>query len=151
MSIKLWKSWMIFVFDAVLKQQVYQQIENKILNVKYWYLFIEQLLCVILSGLLKSKIKVIWLSLYYLFLLGLDASICQEDCKNLEKSDFGKQCKKDGGFFKCCVRKVYKYVYIFFNYRNRSMFFLKQARQGKLPRMQVLLHSTFVYDKNRNK
>ncbi|XP_023335739.1 uncharacterized protein LOC111707000 isoform X2 [Eurytemora carolleeae] len=35
----------------------------------------------------------------------LDASICQEDCKNLEKSDFGKQCKKDGGFFKCCVRR----------------------------------------------
>ena len=35
---------------------------------------------------------------------GLDASICQQDCTKYEESDFAKKCKKDKGYFKCCVR-----------------------------------------------
>ena len=29
---------------------------------------------------------------------------CHEDCKKREKSKFAKQCAKDGGLFKCCIR-----------------------------------------------
>ncbi|XP_023345130.1 uncharacterized protein LOC111714290 [Eurytemora carolleeae] len=35
----------------------------------------------------------------------LDASVCLKDCKDFEKSDFANSCKKDGGFFKCCIRR----------------------------------------------
>ncbi|XP_023335743.1 uncharacterized protein LOC111707004 isoform X2 [Eurytemora carolleeae] len=35
----------------------------------------------------------------------LDASICQQDCEKYEKSTFATNCKKDGGFFKCCIRR----------------------------------------------
>ena len=35
---------------------------------------------------------------------GYDAEKCHKDCKKLEKSDFAKECKKDGGLFKCCIR-----------------------------------------------
>ena len=35
----------------------------------------------------------------------LDASKCAKDCKKIEKSDFAKKCKSDGGFFKCCIRR----------------------------------------------
>ncbi|XP_023324173.1 uncharacterized protein LOC111698145 isoform X2 [Eurytemora carolleeae] len=35
----------------------------------------------------------------------LDASICQQDCTKYEESDFAKKCKKDEGYFKCCVRR----------------------------------------------
>lgn len=31
--------------------------------------------------------------------------MCLKDCKDFEKSDFANSCKKDGGFFKCCIRK----------------------------------------------
>ena len=33
-----------------------------------------------------------------------DATECYQDCKQLEKSDFSKQCEEDGGLFKCCIR-----------------------------------------------
>ena len=35
---------------------------------------------------------------------GYDAEECYNDCQKLKKSDFAKQCKKDGGLFKCCIR-----------------------------------------------
>ena len=35
---------------------------------------------------------------------GYNVDKCHQDCKRLEKSDFAKQCKKDGGLFKCCIR-----------------------------------------------
>ena len=38
--------------------------------------------------------------------IGLDASVCHKDCLSYETSVFYKQCQKDSGFFKCCVRKV---------------------------------------------
>ena len=35
---------------------------------------------------------------------GYDAEKCHQDCKKKEKSAFAKQCRKDGGLFKCCIR-----------------------------------------------
>ena len=35
---------------------------------------------------------------------GYDAEECHQDCKMKEKSDFAKQCKTDGGLYKCCIR-----------------------------------------------
>ena len=35
---------------------------------------------------------------------GYDAEKCHQDCKKKEKSVFAKQCRKDGGLFKCCIR-----------------------------------------------
>ena len=35
----------------------------------------------------------------------LDASVCADDCKKWEKQKFAKKCAKDGGFFKCCIRR----------------------------------------------
>ena len=35
---------------------------------------------------------------------GYDAEQCHQDCKKLEKSEFAKKCKNDGGLFKCCIR-----------------------------------------------
>ena len=40
-----------------------------------------------------------------ILLLDLDASICEKDCQSYKKnSAFSKQCDKEGGFFKCCIR-----------------------------------------------
>ena len=47
---------------------------------------------------------------------GLDASICQKDCENYANSEFAKQCKKDNGFFKCCVRKIFIFKIKFFQF-----------------------------------
>ena len=33
-----------------------------------------------------------------------DATKCAEDCKRLEREDFAKDCGKNGGLFKCCMR-----------------------------------------------
>ena len=33
-----------------------------------------------------------------------DATKCAEDCKRLEREDFAKECSKNGGLFKCCIR-----------------------------------------------
>ena len=33
-----------------------------------------------------------------------DATKCAEDCKRLEREDFAKECAKNGGLFKCCIR-----------------------------------------------
>ena len=33
-----------------------------------------------------------------------DAEPCHKDCKKLEKGDFAKECEKDNGLFKCCIR-----------------------------------------------
>ena len=35
----------------------------------------------------------------------LDASKCAEDCKAMEKGKFAKNCKENGGLFKCCIRR----------------------------------------------
>ena len=36
---------------------------------------------------------------------GYDASVCEEDCNKLEKSEFAKNCSaNDDGLFKCCIR-----------------------------------------------
>ena len=35
----------------------------------------------------------------------LDASKCAADCKDLEKGNFAKKCKSEGGLFKCCIRR----------------------------------------------
>ena len=39
---------------------------------------------------------------------GYNVDECHQDCKRLEKSDFAKQCKKDGGLIKCCIRQLEK-------------------------------------------
>ena len=33
-----------------------------------------------------------------------DATKCAEDCKQLRREDFAKDCGKNGGLFKCCIR-----------------------------------------------
>ena len=33
-----------------------------------------------------------------------DASKCHQDCIKLEKSSFAKNCTKNGGLYKCCIR-----------------------------------------------
>ena len=38
---------------------------------------------------------------------GYDAEKCYQDCKERESSDFAKQCRKDGGFYKCCIRYIF--------------------------------------------
>ena len=35
---------------------------------------------------------------------GYDVSKCHRDCKALEKSAFARNCQKEGGFYKCCIR-----------------------------------------------
>ena len=35
---------------------------------------------------------------------GYNAEKCHHDCNQKQKSDFAKQCRKDGGLFKCCIR-----------------------------------------------
>ena len=35
---------------------------------------------------------------------GYDASKCLRHCKDLEKSTFANNCKKNDGLFKCCIR-----------------------------------------------
>jgi len=36
---------------------------------------------------------------------------CHADCKKQEKSKFAKKCKKDGGLFKCCIRRDKEYCH----------------------------------------
>ena len=33
-----------------------------------------------------------------------DATKCAEDCKQLERENFAKECAENGGLFKCCIR-----------------------------------------------
>ena len=33
-----------------------------------------------------------------------DARKCSKDCKKLENSKFAKDCQKNNGLFKCCIR-----------------------------------------------
>ena len=33
-----------------------------------------------------------------------NARKCDKDCKELEKSDFAKECRSKNGLFKCCIR-----------------------------------------------
>ena len=33
-----------------------------------------------------------------------DATKCAEDCKHLEREAFAKDCVKNGGLYKCCIR-----------------------------------------------
>ena len=33
-----------------------------------------------------------------------DADQCHQDCQEQEKSDFARNCTKDGGLYKCCIR-----------------------------------------------
>ena len=41
----------------------------------------------------------------------LDASICEKDCKQLSKQEFAQNCTKNGGLFKCCVRRDKRYCH----------------------------------------
>ena len=47
---------------------------------------------------------------------GYDVSQCNRDCKVLEESDFARDCEKEGGLFKCCIRWpiccVFMFVYV---------------------------------------
>ena len=36
-----------------------------------------------------------------------DASKCHQDCIKLEKSSFAKNCTKNGGLYKCCIRYIF--------------------------------------------
>ena len=50
---------------------------------------------------------------------GYDAEKCHQDCKMKEKSDFAKQCRTDGGLYKCCIRsdnKLFHPNWILANY-----------------------------------
>jgi len=35
----------------------------------------------------------------------MDATVCANDCKEMEKEKFATDCKKKGGLFKCCIRR----------------------------------------------
>ena len=35
---------------------------------------------------------------------GTDASKCADDCKKASKSDFARNCAKNHGLYKCCIR-----------------------------------------------
>ena len=35
---------------------------------------------------------------------GYDARKCRNDCNELRKKKFAKDCKKNNGVFKCCIR-----------------------------------------------
>ena len=35
---------------------------------------------------------------------GINASICAKDCEELKKTDFARDCKKNNGLLKCCIR-----------------------------------------------
>ena len=37
---------------------------------------------------------------------GYDAEQCHQDCKMLHRSIFAEKCRKDGGFYKCCIRYI---------------------------------------------
>ena len=41
----------------------------------------------------------------------LDATMCAEDCKKFETEEFGKNCTKNGGLFKCCIRRDKKFCH----------------------------------------
>ena len=36
----------------------------------------------------------------------LDATICANDCKKFEQDEFAKNCTKNEGLFKCCIRLI---------------------------------------------
>ena len=47
---------------------------------------------------------------------GYDVEQCHQDCQKLEKSNFAESCRKDGGFYKCCIRyMVYQYIFHTYN------------------------------------
>ena len=35
---------------------------------------------------------------------GIDASVCAADCEKLKRTYFAKDCRINGGLFKCCIR-----------------------------------------------
>jgi len=41
----------------------------------------------------------------------LDATECAVDCKKFEMEEFGKNCTKNGGLFKCCIRRDKKFCH----------------------------------------
>ncbi|XP_023344500.1 uncharacterized protein LOC111713794 [Eurytemora carolleeae] len=45
----------------------------------------------------------------------LDASVCHKDCESFSSSEFAKQCKIDGGFFKCCIRSETHTVFSYYD------------------------------------
>ena len=40
-----------------------------------------------------------------------DVSRCAKDCKKLNKTDFARDCRKNGGLFKCCIRRDRRYCH----------------------------------------
>ena len=77
---------------------------------------------------------------------GYNAEECHQDCKIKGKSDFAKQCKTDGGLYKCCIRSADN---ILFDQNCFSLICIVQTRQGVLPRVPVLLHPLCLHHSRR--
>ena len=74
----------------------------------------------------------------------LDATICAKDCERLKKQKFGKDCKKKGGFFKCCIRRDKAFC-------NECRYIFSQVeKKKKRSNAQVLLHTPHVLLSPRN-
>jgi len=41
----------------------------------------------------------------------LDATECADDCKKFETEEFGRKCTRNGGLFKCCIRRDKKFCH----------------------------------------
>ena len=76
---------------------------------------------------------------------GYDAEECHQDCKIKGKSDFAKQCKTDGGLYKCCIRSDNR----LFDQNCFSLICIVQTRQRVLPRVPVLLHPLCLHHSRR--
>ena len=42
-----------------------------------------------------------------------DATKCAEDCRELEKSKFAKECRSKKGLFKCCIRCLFIHLLLY--------------------------------------
>ena len=74
----------------------------------------------------------------------LDATICAKDCERLKKQKFGNDCKKKGGFFKCCIRRDKAFC-------NECRYIFSQVeKKKKRSNAQVLLHTPHVLLSPRN-
>ena len=54
---------------------------------------------------IKKKVKRMGYKTCHVLKNSLDASVCAKDCESMKKQKFAKDCKKNGGLFKCCIRR----------------------------------------------
>ena len=54
---------------------------------------------------LDTQVRPMGYKTCHLLNTSLDATACAEDCRKFEKQSFAKDCHKQGGFFKCCIRR----------------------------------------------